>query len=412
MIVKSTYLPLLEYGAGIPTPEICYKAGGYQTYITKTTIQGFNRNLKDGLLQSNWFPLSFDRQIERADCFRRLRIGVNIGFGIAGTGIEGEICSSSPNWNFIPVESAIDDVNGFSSDFSTDYWSIPIQDKLDRTPFDAIMGPDYGLKTENVNGIFITSLSEGKENHNHLNVPNNKVLSIHEECKFRNDGFFLNKEIGTKNIWINNWTIPSNIALHVYQSIENKVMRLNYSSYGSFRPDLQYNWETPSIPFDPNRIFGLYSKERQATTSSTGSVRLVYLENEIILDPLTNEKLYNIAPIEPSKENDKEVKHCCIKSQVYAPRLPSAPFKNIDCEISVLAYPNPSINGNSVRIPYYEGNEVTRVELFDTYGRCLNAQVKTDSKSYLVETTDILKGVYILHIYTTNCTFTQKLIIQ
>ena len=415
IVVSSTYMPIVQLGISIPGPELCYKAGGFQRYIGKSAIDTLiSRNIDEGVFQSDWFPITFSSQITRNNCFLRLTNGISYNYGLVGSGVEGEICSSSPNWNFIPVESAIDDINGFSSDFSTDYWSMPIQDKLDRTPFDAIMGPDFGFKYVDTGNssppILVTT--NGIINFNHLNVPNANLLTVHDECKGRSDGFFLNKEIGGKNLWINNWTIPYQTNIHVLESIENKVMWFDYSPNLpiSLTP-LKLNWDTPSTAFPSSSNFGLYSKERQAITLQSGSVRLVYLEQEIIYDPSGNGKLNKISPIIPGIDYQR-VDHCCVNKPVYKPRLPSNPVTKLDCDFSILAYPNPSLNSNSIRIPYYESNEVTRVEIFDTYGRCLNAQLKIDSKSYLVETTSQLKGVFILHIYTANCTFTQKLIIQ
>jgi hypothetical protein len=224
-------------------------------------------------------------------------------------------------------------------------------------------------------------------------------------------GYFLNKEIGGKNLWINNWTIPYKTNLHILKSVENKVMRFDYSSLIGASDTFTLNWETPNIPIDTNRTYGLYSKDRQATTINGAKVRLVFLESAIIRDS-NNLLLNNIAPADYFFDI-KLVDHCCYAVDSFAiVRRPSEPLIEKDCNFPLVAYPNPVNNELPLRIPYYEGNEVLGIELFDTYGKCINVKVKTDSKSYLVEKTNKLKGVYILHIYTANCTFTQNLIIR
>ena len=147
-----------------------------------------------------------------------------------------------------------------------------------------------------------------------------------------------------------------------------------------------------------------------ATTLNNGVVRLVYT-NEDILTDINNEPMVNIEPV-PYEIDLKPVIHCCVKNKVYAPRLPSPPQAESACDFPLTAYPNPANNNKEIRIPYNEGSEVVSVELFDTYGKCISTQLNIDSKSYLVQPANTLHGIYILHIHTTNCTFTQKIIIQ
>jgi len=397
LIVKSTYVPIITITPpGIPAPTLCNKAGGYQTYIQ--SISALDEPEKKNIFDRWWFPLTIDSDRESNECYKKYTVGIN-AFGLAGMGLQGELCSSAPNWNFIPVESAIDDINGFSSNFTTNYWAMNIQDKLNRTPFDAIMGPDFAF-------------SLGTLNEYHLNIPNANLVPYFEECKNLKDGYFLNKEIGGKNIWINNWTIPNNPNLHILNSIENKVMYFDYTSQSAYLDVYKYNWETPNVPYNANRTYGLYSKDELARTIDAGSVRLVYKTDKIDKDPISGELIIQMGPAAYTEETNTEVDHCCVENETYAVRKPSQPLAATDCNFPILAYPNPKNSDNLLRIKYFENNEITSVEMFDLVGNCIATNLSIDSKSYLVNVPNKLKGVYLLRIHSTNCTYIQKLIIQ
>lgn len=383
---------LFSYERHADTKGICANAGGYYSTEISPSAQGFGAGF-DAFICSV-------RSTNNGNGLYEFDFNVGVPW-LANAGVNFSIYSDGFHWCFIPTQSALDytdDVNPQGIPLSSyNIWQDPINEKLQRTPFDVIIGiPDEG-------GCVGGDFKKHRGNMQHLYVRNEDLpQGSLRTCNGSPDtewirARLLNREIGDEQLWLGNYTMTQ--TAHLEAEFDIFVNRRF--------PFYQYEDTTPVN--DDLLSGGLYSKSAPflIQTPSNQPIPRFRFENSLNYQ----------APFSGTYQVlQQPVDICCLNygnpNQFFA--KPSS-IDTQKKEQSISIYPNPIFDG-ILKIkcsPIKEGEEI-KVKLTDLQGRERLRLSKSTSKEEIdidLNVYALEKGMYMVSITTSTQHLVQKIII-
>jgi len=401
--VEHKWRPAVHNEGYVNAKPYCVRAGSTQN--TLELQNNYNAGFKINLGVVNFQAKSAQNLTSR--CPSYFNLDLNVLLGIVGAGTHYVYCTDGPFFSFIPVMSAIGDADGMTDSVKINYWDMPIADKLKRTPHHAFMGPSFDYdKNKNFEHLHtVNSLTYFEADDK---TPDSRVAAYFQtqECK-EVGGFFLNKEIGTNNLFLNNVVFNYNTTLHVPDTIfgDRLYRHTEYNDYGT---KFVY-WQTTT-----NSVanFGLYSKAEPAITTN-GSVIGLYTNETTRNKPSEYGKVFT--GLLDANTGIKSIKACCNFKYEYAIGRIASP--NIDSIVinkpQLSLYPNPLTNSNILRGKITGATGIFTPTIVTLTGKTISLPKLINSEYFTLDLSNLKPGVYKLLILSNdNKILTQTFIKQ
>lgn len=366
----------------------CVSAGGYYD----ASIGSFVNSSQFTLSQHYFLNLfGYNLQGPNNGCFSlKAHVGWN---GFSSTNLDFALCSDGTKFNFVPLHSALDYGGGMNVPLNHNILAENINTKLQRTPFDVIIGyPDennrYHLNYRDENIYNITG--QDATSCQNSSVYNGRYAyydaDLLYKCKIRRS--FLCLEIGDEELYMENWKLNRNAKFQTqYALYVNK--RNPYYEYPSQLPQ--------TIDLE-----GIYSKENPFQITNQGYAKFVTNGND---SPISNGFVYNPphAPINLWSINDEVVMKVCMEEYNTKSFFPitdeeSPNESNMSNELRI--YPNPN-KGNLLMIALGENyTEKVAIDVLDITGKSVVQHFLQESSDNTIQLDlhQLQKGMYLVRI--------------
>ncbi len=376
---------IFNYSRYADTKAVCTNAGGFYS----TQLSPDNKAFDAGF---NAFVCSV-RSNNNGNGLYEFDFNVGVPW-LANGGTSLRIYSDGFHWCFIPTQSALDyqdDVNQQGRPLNSyNIWEDDINLKLQRTPFDVIIGiPDDGqclgrqfqIFRGNMEHLWIRNESLPQGRLTTCNgSPNTELIRARQ----------INREIGDEELWLDN-----------YRLVQPADFEAEHTIFVNRRfPNYQYFDSNPNNT--PDFIHGgLYSKAAPFNIV-TNTVPVFRFENSINYNPPFSNAFQTL---------QQPVDICCLNYARIAPPL------NVESEKKqIQVYPNPVFD-KSITIRHQQKvQQKISVRLTDLQGRerFYLPLVITDKDTLTIDLSPykLEQGIYVILVSTSTENFTQKIIIH
>jgi hypothetical protein len=342
-----------------------------------------------------------------------LRLGTH---GILGYDFQVNFDEYIPNFNFIPVESALKFQGG--DPFCTDIYNQTIFNKIAATEADVFAGNPF-LAINNANSGHLNTynpsifnLTNQQSNFTDPDLDENDY--VYYSCLI-NDNFSSNRtwlslEIGDEEIYLENFAINHEAKFRPEWDVKVNIRNPHYEY-----PSQPYIIGQPGIMPD-----GIYSNENPFETTPSGFAAFIFDINSPSNLPGFTMDEPQLSPNQFSL-NNTPLDICCSNNARKA--KPTIVTKSNKATLTI--YPNPVNSDGDFRFeienfPLVQPpTNVVVIDLFDVFGRKLMTQFNEvnifDDKitsEFILSQTNIGSGIYIVRVSYNSETFQSKLIVQ
>jgi hypothetical protein len=398
--VQTTYVPTFEDSQfAVDSKPYCTRSAGYY-------LPGENKDITGFFPQSNWnlsgyylFNLASWNTTVSNGCFE---LSSHVGWnGFASVNTDLSFCSEGLHFGFVPLQSALDYGNGLNLPLNHDIQNENINTKLDRTPFDLIIGYTDGNNHDhskdyydpliyNVTGQPAPNCLAEENNINDPEIAKNYSYAyynadIEGECEVKRSLMCL--EIGDEQMYLENWTLNRDATFQTqYDLLVNE--RNPYYRYQSQNP-VQTGYD------------GIYSKEAPFIITSTGSA---LYRTDATNSPSGIGFEYNNNFSGPWDFLDEEMDICTndyAQGKSYTFEEETVVEEN---EVYAKLYPNPN-NGQSVMLEYdFLSDDKVNVQLFEVSGKKVFEirNLTGGANSTSLELSKLDSGMYLVNIFNAS----------